>query len=599
MTHPLSPVPLSVLAPIWRWVLGLCVWLVLGGLVAAHAQPPLELNADIQRAEAWPAVQILAESPNRLAISEVMASRDAFSTPTTAYATLGLSQGPVWVHVPIHVQPGAGGLWIVDVNYPVLNSVEFFLVHQGQVLQHRAQGNMAPFEQRRIPTPSHAFDVELPDGDRVDVYLRVSHNGALILPISFQRPRVFHQLVQGEQMLQGLLTGLALCLLVYSLGQWLILKDLLYGKYALLITGSLLFSLLHFGTGAQYVWGRVPWVEAHMSGLSAMIASTGSFLFNEHAMRGPELKPWLGRIMKWGAAFTACTGLAFALDLITIQTVTTITSTVGLTPALLAAPSALTRARRGDPMGGWFFVAWISHFVAAAILVEVIKGRIGVNPWTMHSYQIGATVDMLIFLRMLGLRTQALHNAMRHASLEQEALRSLAHTDPLTALLNRRGLHAGMGAVVHSATPDNLVAVFMLDLDGFKPINDQHGHDVGDTLLVAVATRLKNQVRNTDVVARMGGDEFVVLFTNLPNALQAADMGDKLLRAFSEPFVLPNGTVCHVGLTAGYAVAPEDGLDAHTLLRQADEAMYAGKSGGKHCVRRYGATANASAPATS
>ena len=535
----------------------------------------------------------MTEGPNPLSLQDVLTRGSAFSTPDTAHGTLGLSRGPVWVHIPVRVTPGAGGLWILNINYPVLNSVEMHLVHDGQVLQRRIQGNLAPFELRRIPTPSHAFDLELPDGDKVDVYLRVDHSGALILPISFQRPRAFHQMVLGEQMLQGLLTGLALCLLVYSLGQWLILKDLLYGKYALLITGSLLFSLLHFGIGAQYVWGNVPWIEAHMSGLSAMIAATGSFLFMEHAMRGPELKPWIARTMKVGAAFTVCTGLAFALDLISIHTVTAITSTVGLAPALLAAPAALTRARRGDAMGGWFFVAWISHFVAAAILVEVIKGRIGVNTWTMHSYQIGATVDMLIFLRMLGLRTQALHHAMRHASLEQENLRSLAHTDPLTSLLNRRGLHAGMGAVVQSATPDNLVAVFMLDLDGFKPINDRHGHEAGDELLVHVATRLKGLVRNSDVVARLGGDEFVVLFSNLPNARQAADMGDKLLRAFSEAFVLKDGTVCRVGLTVGYAIAPEDSQDANTLLRQADEAMYVGKSSGKHCVRRYGDTASA------
>lgn len=581
--------------PTWSWVLLLCAWLVAGWGADAHARQPLTVTASTQQMDAWPAVQVLAEGSQPLELSEVLASEKAFVTPETAYGTLGLSKGPVWVHIPIRLEPGAGGLWILNVNYPVLNSVELHLVHGGRVLQQRTQGNLVPFDQRSIPTPSHAFDLELPDGGEVALYLRVNHHGALILPISLQKPSVFHRAALGEQMLQGLLTGLALCLLVYSLGQWLILRDLLYAKYALLITGSMLFSLLHFGIGAQYVWSNLPWVELHMSGLSAMIASTGSFLFNEHAMRGPELKPWIARTMKAGAAFTACTGLAFALDLISIHTVTTITSTVGLAPALLAAPAALTRARRGDPMGGWFFVAWISHFVAAAVLVEVIKGRIGVNPWTMHSYQIGATVDMLIFLRMLGLRTQALHNAMRNASLEQENLRSLAHTDPLTTLLNRRGLHASMGSVVQSATSDNLVAVCMLDLDGFKPINDMHGHDVGDELLVAVATRLRSLVRNSDIVARLGGDEFVVLFTNLPNAQQAADMGDKLLRAFSDPFVLANGTVCSVGLTVGYAVAPEDGLDANILLRQADEAMYAGKNAGKHCVRRYVDTASAQA----
>lgn len=569
-------------------------WLWLGLLLTlawphwGRAQPTLELTPSSQSVGAWSAVEVREEGPTPESLADVLASHRPFAPPTTAHGTLGLSTGPVWLRLPIRTAPGAGGLWILDINYPVLTTVDLYLLHEGKLLLHRHQTNQAPFDQRRIPTPTHAFDLELPDGDDVVVYLRVAHQGALILPLTLQRPRVFHQVVLKEQMLQGLLTGLAVCLLVYSLGQWFILRDVLYGKYALLITGSILFSLQHFGVGMQHLWGSLPWFETHMAGLSAMVAATGSFLFYEHAMRGPDLRPWISKAMKAGATLTASTGLAFALDAISIHTVTAITSTLAMAPALLVAPGALARARRGDPMGGWFLAAWITHFVAAVILIEVIKGHIGVNGWTLHSYQIGATVDMLIFMRMLGLRTQALHKAMAKASREQETLRSLAHTDPLTALLNRRGLHASMGAVVQSATPDNLVAVFMLDLDGFKPINDLHGHDVGDQLLVAVANRLRSHVRNSDVIARLGGDEFVVLFANLPNAQQAADMGHKLIHAFSEPFVLPNGTVCQVGLTVGYAVAPQDGLEVNTLLRQADEAMYAGKSGGKHCLRRYG-----------
>jgi diguanylate cyclase (GGDEF)-like protein len=125
----------------------------------------------------------------------------------------------------------------------------------------------------------------------------------------------------------------------------------------------------------------------------------------------------------------------------------------------------------------------------------------------------------------------------------------------------------------------------MLDLDGFKQINDQYGHDVGDELLIAVATRLKGSLRSRDLVSRLGGDEFVVMSSGLDSVDQAREIGDKLLHAFSYAFILSEQT-CQIGLTIGYALAPLDGRDTLSLLKQADAAMYAGKQDGKNCVLR-------------
>ena len=125
----------------------------------------------------------------------------------------------------------------------------------------------------------------------------------------------------------------------------------------------------------------------------------------------------------------------------------------------------------------------------------------------------------------------------------------------------------------------------MMDLDGFKPVNDQHGHDVGDELLVAVTRRLQGHVRQSDVVARLGGDEFVVMAGHMSSTQQAHELGLKLLDAFRLPFSLGSIQV-HVGLTVGYAIAPDDSSDAAGLLKLADAAMYSGKQSGKFCLRR-------------
>ncbi len=144
------------------------------------------------------------------------------------------------------------------------------------------------------------------------------------------------------------------------------------------------------------------------------------------------------------------------------------------------------------------------------------------------------------------------------------------------------------------ATSDRLLALYMLDLDGFKPVNDRFGHDVGDELLRVVAQRLRASVRAGDAVARLGGDEFVVMAHGLTNEAQALELGRKLVDAFRAPFALDERT-CSVTATIGYALAPADVNDAGALLKSADAAMYTGKQEGKDQLVR-GGTAIASRP---
>jgi diguanylate cyclase len=171
--------------------------------------------------------------------------------------------------------------------------------------------------------------------------------------------------------------------------------------------------------------------------------------------------------------------------------------------------------------------------------------------------------------------------------VERDALRSLAHSDPLTGLLNRRGLTEALRCALPINAAGPMLAVYLLDLDGFKLVNDSFGHDAGDELLVAVAGRLRAHLRASDAIARLGGDEFVLLAGALPGDTEAQQLGRKLLGAFHAPFDVA-GQACRVGLTIGYALAPLDGNDGVELLRQADAAMYAGKQAGRFCLRRAG-----------
>ncbi len=554
-------------------------------LGSAFAKQPIALDDAQPLVQVWPSVTILEDAKKSLTISQILERKPAFKAPETGYGTLGMRQDAIWLHIPVSVAAQGDGLWVLDIDYPPINHIDLYVVTDGKVVQHVTMGNLVARDKKPLDSRANSHGLSLQPAATSELYLRIENVGAMILPITLAKPGTFHTRALNEQMLQGVLTGLALCLLVYSLAQWVSLGEHLFVKYAVLISGGLMFSLLQFGVGAQYVWPGNNWMELHMGGLSALVAATGSFLFVEHALRGEDMKPWFGKLMKAGAALSMVFALAYAMDWINVAQVTLVVSTLGLAPMLLGLPGAMRRARRGDSVGVYFLLAWAVYFVTTAILIEVIKGRIGANFWTLHSFQFGATFDMLLFMRVLGLRTKALHAAVQTAKTERDSLQLLAHTDPLTGLPNRRSLHSAITSAISDASSEKMVATYMLDLDGFKLVNDQYGHDVGDQLLIAVATRLKANLRSADVISRLGGDEFLVMSRDVRSLQQAKDLGEKLVQAFAEPFELSAQT-CSVGLTIGYALAPLDSSDSVQLLKLADAAMYAGKQSGKNCLRR-------------
>ncbi|OEZ62689.1 sensor domain-containing diguanylate cyclase [Duganella sp. HH105] len=170
--------------------------------------------------------------------------------------------------------------------------------------------------------------------------------------------------------------------------------------------------------------------------------------------------------------------------------------------------------------------------------------------------------------------------ARRTAELEQLVMR-----DVLTGLPNRRALMqalpAAMARVTRMRQP---CAVLFLDLDGFKNVNDTHGHEEGDELLRQFGQRIVGAVRRTDTVARLAGDEFVAILENLSDAAAAQEMGRKMMPVLREPFVLKTATV-NLSASIGIAIhQPGDAEDLDALLARADRAMYEAKRGGKNNV---------------
>lgn len=170
---------------------------------------------------------------------------------------------------------------------------------------------------------------------------------------------------------------------------------------------------------------------------------------------------------------------------------------------------------------------------------------------------------------------------------ERDRLSYLAHHDPLTGLPNRLLFHDRLDHALQRAQRHNSkIALLLLDLDGFKEINDKLGHKAGDQVLITVAQRISKITRSSDTAARLAGDEFVVLLENLMDQQEAQRVAQKIVTSLHQPFEILDGCMT-ISASVGVAHYPDNGSDADMLLSCADKAMYNAKNSGKNQVKTF------------
>ena len=199
---------------------------------------------------------------------------------------------------------------------------------------------------------------------------------------------------------------------------------------------------------------------------------------------------------------------------------------------------------------------------------------------TINPMYIGDEVSFIAVIRDITERKAA-----------EEEIRRLALTDSLTGLANRNAFNNRFDeAIAQSKRRETHLALLIIDLDKFKPVNDQYGHPVGDALLVEVAECLRAICRETDIVARLGGDEFAAVLTDLDDTENAHLPAEKMIAALSKPMTVLGQTV-QIGASIGIAFFPADADNIDALVTLADDALYAAKAAGRNTFRIHGQTA--------
>lgn len=597
----------------------LCVVLCLG--VATPARATLAIPAEFSSINLRPQVEVVEDPAGTLEIGDVSAAAFAARfapVPGTSDLNFGFSRSAFWLRVRLQSSADGPQQVLLEIDYPSLDCVDFYTERAGTLIHHRAGDNL-PFATRPYVHRNLVFPLELTPGSAQTVYLRVAAKGSLTVPLRLWTEASLHQHDEVLYSLHALYFGMLLALGLYNLLVYLALRDDVYLAYVGYLSGMAVALLGMLGLGHQFLWPALPW----LADKSVLLGFSVSGMFGALCARGfldtMRWAPRLDRVFKL---------IGFIFLLTTTGVLFEDSRPFAIAVAALAPLSALMMAfggllaLRAGRQGALLFVLAFGMFILGVGTSGLrTLGLIPSNLLSSYALQLGSALEMLLLsfalagriqtfkrataeaLRqrqeaMLALteserqleariaaRTAELASANAQLQQSQDALRKLATYDPLTGLSNRTRLYEQLSlAMARSRRSGAACAVLMIDLDGFKAANDTYGHGLGDLLLKEVAARFLGAVRSTDTVARIGGDEFVVVLEGAETGQFAEGLALKLISSLSVPFLL-EGHEVRIGASVGIALCPQhaDGIEA--LLEIADQAMYQAKRAGKgRCV---------------
>ncbi len=488
-------------------------------------------------------------------------------TRSTYWLRLDLCRSPV--------ETEARRSWVLELGYPLVQDVEFFLFRREDLIANTLTGSMRPFTERPLPSRGFLFPLNLVDGGVHRIYLRVSSEAALVLPVMLKSHRGLFSSYTLQYWILGLYFGLVTVIALYTLVLYLYVRRRTYLYYSLYITMIGFFHLSLTGISFQFLWPGQPWwanrsVIFFIYGAGVMI-----LVFAREILEMKNSRSWQDRFAR-GAIYVLAVGWAVSLFLpYTIAMKSSFAAYVVASMVLLVAVA--DGFIRRVVVARFLIAAWGFMLLGGALLSARSFGVLPHNFFTIFGVQLGSVLEITVLALAMAEQTRIINR--ERITAKEEAL-----TDALTGLFNRRHFDTLGEKRFDEARRDNTpLSVIILDLDHFKAVNDNYGHETGDEVLRIFARKIRGHTRTNDHINRYGGEEFTVLLPG--TALQdAAVMAENLRRLVAEePFVLRS--VGRLDLTMSLGVATLDRDESFAaLLRRADNALYRAKESGRNCV---------------
>lgn len=515
----------------------------------------------------------------------------------------GYTQSDVWLTTQIRNASSLPTTWMVKFEYPFLDHVTLYTLRE-HASDVQYSGITVPVDERSIAHRQAVFPLMLVGGETVTIYTQVKAAGSKFLSYSLMTPEAFY--TQNDQHNFWLATyfGILLTLSVYNLLLFFVLKEHVFLYYALFAFGFTAASLTFNGLGTLMFWSFLGDNTPRLVAIGFTFASAMGALFTQSFLNTAIYCPRWHQIITLFRSY--CYVALVAVMFLPIQPALRLMDITGFAASLLMLVCGIYCSWRRVPSARIFALAWSIFLLGTSVFALRNLSILPANFLTLHGIQIGSAIEMLLLSFALAARFNKLKWQKERAQAETvamlkkqeaileakvaartQALEKLANHDTLTGLLNRNGLaRCAEVALQHCKQTHTPLALVMCDLDCFKPINDQYGHEVGDFVLQQVAKRLVHVARGSDHCARFGGDEFILLLEGVTDQATLEEMRNRIEQSVRSPIKLPGGTLVSVGVSIGICISYADNDTLASLLREADSQMYAVKS--RQTTRYYG-----------
>ena len=430
-------------------------------------------------------------------------------------------------------------------------------------------GMRHPWSTRPAASEQMAWRFKLPDAQPYTVYFRVESTFARIYDVSVWDLSDYLQSTQDKRMYDGVTYGLLLGLMVYGLVLLLVFGEGLYAFYLLTCVCGLLALGSFNGHVLRYPFANWPAAAGAAYTAGPALWAICKLQFGRRLLRLRHFAPRLDGSVQ-GLTALLLVAIPYAMwgahPLVTFQLVQM--SVVVSTVVLVAGALVAVRGRYWPAFFYFFGIATLLVGISAIVIAS--WGWIAWSPSQMNVSQGALVAELVVFAVAMASRLKLVLRSEQALTARTQQLIEALGTDALTGASSRTGLEGRAEQWLNERQP---FALILLDLNGFKGVNDQHGHAAGDAVLVALGRRLYQQVQPGDMVARLGGDEFAVLLAGPTTHDRLADIALRMAAAGSQP-VRHEGRTVTVGMSLGIAVFPADGQTLAGLLRSADLAMY-------------------------
>jgi diguanylate cyclase (GGDEF)-like protein len=560
---------------LFNFILSITLHLFASTAAIADTSASTSVNTDYDAIGEY--VSYLPETDQPLSIEQ---AREAYSSGkfmswNKPVLSFGIGTSPVWVRFTVENSYLHKYSHRLIIENSWLDLAEIYIVRDGMVTAQKNTGDSLPFDER---SPEHRFlifDHEYAPGMSV-VYIRASTPDPMVLPIFFgdMEASAARDVFNGYS--YGMFYGILIALLIYNLSIYLSIRQARYFYYVLYLSMFLLMNISYTGHGYEHFWPGSVWAQQWINPISITLAAMTGVIFAFSFLNIRKLFP---RLFLYTGIFclSFCT-LQLVFIVLNMQTASVAASIAFVMLfSIFTFYCAIISFHRGHRDAIYYLVATIATLVGTAVTALTVWAIIPYSLLTYRAAEIAISIDALLL-------SMALAEQIRRAHKEKMQAQQLARTDMLTRLYNRRAFNEVCSPIWHNAVRhDQKLCIILLDIDEFKLINDHHGHAAGDQVLKQVATVLQDTIREGDVLARWGGEEFAIM---LPLTIleDAVIMAERIREKVSKMRVTSGISKIRITISSGAAQIDGNTKSIEDLFKVADAGLYQAKQTGRNKV---------------